>query len=639
MASPFEPYSSLLPVSEHSLDYFVNLSQNEELSEVQTLHEATQPSSLVWLRLSIILLISVFLAKLISVQVLEGQFYLRLAVGNRLERREIQAPRGLLYDRFNQPLLANRPRYSLELTPAELPKSKPERQAIYELIGQKLGRNVTELTDLIDSKGLGSLDPIVLARDLEHQVALKYKLDFANYLGIRIVETPRRDYLTYSSLAPIIGYTGEVTADELKRNTDWLGLAEVGKSGLERYYDRYLQGTNGYEELEVNPAGQIERQLATVSPQPGNRLVLNLDLALQQAVREALAKGAANHRKKRAAAVILDPRSGAVRALVSLPDYDASIFTDSQLQAARQAILTDPDLPLFNRAIAGAYPPGSTTKPIWAAAALAEGTIQPNLRLITPPKIELGQSVFPDWKPHGSADVRQAIAESNNIFFYAIGGGYERIKGLGPNRLKSYAEKFGWGALTGIDLPGEVKGLVPDPDWKRRVKKEPWYTGDSYHMAIGQGDMLLTPLQIVNSIAAIANNGQLYQPQLLDRVETASGELVEELNPRILNNSVSTSAILQVIREGMRQTVTSGTARPLNDLGMTVAGKTGTAQFNDPDKTHAWFTGFAPYENPEIALIVMVEGGGESFEVAVPIAKDILSWYDTNRRKEPRLHP
>jgi penicillin-binding protein 2 len=241
---------------------------------------------------------------------------------------------------------------------------------------------------------------------------------------------------------------------------------------------------------------------------------------------------------------------------------------------------------------------------------------------------------FPDNKDHGYTDITRAIAESNNIFFYAIGGGFEQIKGIGIDKIKQYWEKFGLGEPTGIDLPGESSGLLPDPSWKKKVKKEPWYIGDTYHVSIGQGDLLVTPLQMLRVTAAIANGGKLLHPQLVKKIVGPDGKVVKEFDPRIERENFIRPEIIQTVAKGMRMEVTepTGSAHGLNDLPVSVAGKTGTAQFLNNQKTHAWFECFAPYEKPEIAVIVLVDGGGGGFAIASPIAKDIVNYYFTRNK-------
>jgi len=332
-------------------------------------------------------------------------------------------------------------------------------------------------------------------------------------------------------------------------------------------------------------------------------------------------------------AIVMDVRSGGILSMVSLPDYENNLFATKIAKEDYQKLILDKSNPMFNRAVSGTYPPGSISKIIMAAAGLSEHVIGKNTAFDTPAEIKIGEYIFPDWKDHGYTNIVRAIAESNNIFFYALGGGYDQIKGMGVAKMKQYWEMFGLGAQTGIDIPGEASGLLPDVEWKKRVKNEPWYLGDSYHVAIGQGDLLVTPIQMLRATAVIANGGKLLEPQLVKKILGADGTVIKEFGPQIEREGFLSSDVIRTVGEGMRMAVTEGSARNLNDLPVDVAGKTGTAQFLNNQKTHAWFECYAPYDNPEIAIIVMVEGGGGGHEIAAPVAKDILSYYFSPERK------
>jgi penicillin-binding protein 2 len=298
--------------------------------------------------------------------------------------------------------------------------------------------------------------------------------------------------------------------------------------------------------------------------------------------------------------------------------------------------LENPDQPLFNRAISGEYPSGSTIKPVVAAAALQEGLITAGTSFVSSGGIRINEWFFPDWKAggHGITDVRKAIAQSVNTFFYIIGGGYGDFTGLGPKKLKEYMEKFGLNNKTGIDLPGERVGFVPDPEWKWATKNEQWYIGDTYHVSIGQGDLLVTPLQVANYIAAVANGGTLYRPHLAKKIVDPAVQKDSDILPEVLDSNFVDPKNIQIVREGMRQTVVSGSARSLSNLPIAVAGKTGTAQWGTDKANHAWFTSFAPYENPEISVTILIEEGIEGSTVAVPIARDFYQWWATQIRNK-----
>jgi penicillin-binding protein 2 len=328
----------------------------------------------------------------------------------------------------------------------------------------------------------------------------------------------------------------------------------------------------------------------------------------------------------------MNPNNGQIITLISLPAYDNNLFAQGISQVNYDKFLNNKNNPLFNRAISGEIPSGSTIKPVIAAAALQEGIITENTSFLSNGGLSIGQWFFPDWKfgGHGTTNVRKALAESVNTFFYYIGGGYKDFNGLGLDNLVKYMHLFGLGEETGIDLPGESSGFVPTKEWKEETKDETWYIGDTYHISIGQGDILTTPLQVANFTAVVANGGILYKPMVVSALLDEHNNLVRNIEPVIIRQNFVDAYNLQVVREGMRQAVTSGSARSLSVLPVTSAGKTGTAQWSSRKANHAWFTGFAPYENPEIVITVLVEEGDEGSTMAAPIAKEIMQWYFTN---------
>jgi penicillin-binding protein 2 len=375
-----------------------------------------------------------------------------------------------------------------------------------------------------------------------------------------------------------------------------------------------------------------------------------LDSDLQKKIREVLEKQRQKYGAKGAAALALDPKTGGVLALVSLPDFDNNLFQKGADPEKLQELLEDPFKlkPLFNRAISGeGYLPGSTIKPLIASAALEEKIILPEELIYARGLIEVPSQynpekvyIFRDWKVHGWTDLKKAIAQSVNVYFYIIGGGYKGKEGLGPIKIKKYLELFGWGEKTGIDLPNEGKGFIPSPEWKKtyfeRKEDQIWYDGNTYYLSIGQEYVRATPLQVTLSISVIANGGKLFQPQVVKSIVDTlpeSPKLIEEIQPKIIRENFIDSKNLQVIREGMRQTVTQGTASSwLNSLPVTSAAKTGSAQTGKFDKYgnelfHNWVTVFAPYEDPEIVLTIFLEEVPGAMAASLPVAKEILEWY------------
>jgi penicillin-binding protein 2 len=315
--------------------------------------------------------------------------------------------------------------------------------------------------------------------------------------------------------------------------------------------------------------------------------------------------------------------------MVSLPSYDNNQFAVGISTKDYQMLIENPDQPLFNRSVSGEFPSGSTIKPVMAAAALQERVVSENTKFQSSGGLRIGQWFFPDWQAggHGSTDVRKAIAQSVNTYFYYIGGGYEEFQGLGVERIVRYGKLFGLGEQTGIDLPGEAKGFLPTPDWKKEAKGEPWYIGDTYHLSIGQGDLLVTPLQVAMYTAAFANGGTLFRPHLVKTVLFGDDRIMTSVKEEPIREKFIDEYDMQVVRDGMRQTVLSGSARSMQSVPVPVAGKTGTAQWSSKKDPHAWFTGFAPYDNPAVAITVLIEEGEEGSSVAVPVAREFLTWY------------
>ncbi|MEK7097236.1 MAG: penicillin-binding transpeptidase domain-containing protein, partial [Patescibacteria group bacterium] len=295
----------------------------------------------------------------------------------------------------------------------------------------------------------------------------------------------------------------------------------------------------------------------------------------------------------------------------------------------------NPDNPLFNRAVSGEYPSGSTIKPVMAAAAFEEGVITEKTSFLSSGGLRIGEWFFPDWKAggHGVTNVRKAIAESVNTFFYYIGGGFQDFIGLGIERIVKYEKMFGLGSQTGVDLPGEASGFLPSKEWKEKTKNEKWYIGDTYHVAIGQGDLTATPLQIAMFTGFFANNGKIYRPHFVREILDSKDNPAKEIEEDPIRENFISDYNIKVVREGMRQTVTAGSARSLSLLPVEAAGKTGTAQWSSKKDPHAWFTGFAPYDYPQIVFTILIEEGREGSTVAVPIAKEFLEWYFGERQK------
>jgi penicillin-binding protein 2 len=566
-------------------------------------------------------------------QIAKGDYYAELAKENRIRYVPIKAPRGIIFDRNGKRLVQNTPSFDAILVPSDLPKDATARKKSVEEAAAVLNLNNQSLEALVNSQNFDSLNPVLVKENIGDEEALIFSERKSGLPGFQLDKTAVRKYEDGSCFSPIMGYAGKITKEEYQKHPDYLMIDYVGKTGLEASYEKYLRGTNGKQKAEVDSNGNVKKDLGTENPVNGSDLRLGIDADLQQKIRDILQKKLEETGTKTAAAVAINPKNGEVLAIVNLPSYDNNLFAKGISSEDYSRLISDPDKPMFNRAVSGEYPPGSTFKPAVAAAALQEKTVLPDASVACSGGISVGSYGFPDWKTHGVTDIRKAIAESCDVYFYSIGGGWGDISGLGMDRMKKYADLFGLGKPTGIDIPGEASGLVPDRAWKQEKIGERWYLGDDYHCAIGQGFVTSTPLQLANYTAAIANGGTVYRPHIVSSIRKNDGT-EEKVEPEVLSRNFISPSNLGVVREGMRMTISSeqGSARQLNDLKAAVAGKTGTAQFGSENKTHGWFVSFAPFDDPEIAMAVLVEGGGEGHSTAVPVTRETYKWYFEERK-------
>lgn len=601
--------------------------------------ESREPvHSLGLIRVLVVLLFCLLSLRLFTLQIAQGEAHQKMAEGNRIRPRLLEAARGLITDKNGVWLARNQPAFALAVYPSDLPKKKADRLDLYQKISVLVNLPADEIQKTAEKNGLTSLDEILIKENISHDDALLLEEDLARLQGFFVAKTPIRQYQSDAGMAHLLGYTGLVSDNDLKKTIGYYLSDRIGKNGLEASYENYLKGTHGVEQVEVDSQGNVVKVLVKQENKEsisGDDLVLNLDYPLQQKVAAALSAGIESGKALTGSevtggvAIVENVQTGGILSMVSLPAYDDNLFAGKISNSDYQSLLDDKGLPMFDRATDGVYPPGSISKIILASAGLQVGTITPNTSIVTPAAITIGDYIFPDWKDHSyeTTNVVRALAESNNVFFYSVGGGFDKIKGLGIGNIKKYWQLFGLGSKTGIDLPSEASGLLPDPAWKKAVQNLPWYIGDTYHVSIGQGDLLVTPLQMVNATAAIANGGTLYEPRLAAKILDSSGVVVQEFQPKVIRQGFVDPSVVRTVQAGMRLAITDGSARNLNDLPVSVAGKTGTAQFLNNQKTHAWFTCYAPYENPQIAVTVLVDGGGGGHEIAAPVAKEILNYY------------
>ena len=576
-----------------------------------------------------ILILGLFWSRAFWLQIKNGDYYASRSNKNSIRFYHSRPPRGIIYDVNHQAITANSPDFSLLIIPADLPKSVDELNKWIGQLAKIIKKDDSEIENFIKNLNKNSTEPALFKSNLDREILMSLETRSTVLPAIFINKETRRDYNDGGYFSHVIGYVGRVSSGDLNNDSYYGVLDFIGKDGLEAQYEKELRGLPGKIAVSVNSENAILKTLIAKEAMPGNNLELSIDGDLQKLLTNAINDKMIQTNSTAAAAVVLNVKSGEIIALVSLPSFDFNSQTYGE-------IIKDKNKPLFNRAISGFYPAGSTIKPFVASAALAENIIDPNSKIDdTLGYIKIENQYDPDivytyrdWKAHGFVDMRRAIAVSANVYFYVIGGGYKNIKGLGIDRIKKYLNIFGFGSNLGIDLPGESSGLIPDPSWKKSVKNEGWFTGDTYNVSIGQGDTIITPLQLASAIGAIANGGTLWRPKLVLKITDNSNNIIREFKPEPIKTNIVDESKLKVVREGLRGAVTEGSAYLLNDLPIKVAGKTGTAQVtNTFRKTNAWFTGFAPYDNPEIALAIIVEGAGEGSTAAVPVAKEVFYWY------------
>lgn len=645
MQNPFEVYTSLNKTEKkRSLDWDESaLDSQHDLEEVYD--SDRRAPKLNWLILFTAAIFLILSGRIFYLQIVQGAKFRTLSENNRLRRQVILAPRGKIVDNYNQILAENTASYNLVATPVDLPKTGLDAEI--KRLAEDLNLNADEISQKISKADLKSIQPVVVAQNISQSQSILFETESSSFIGFSVEEIPVRSYENGQVFSAVLGYSGLLSPGDLVgKNKDLYAVEDyIGKLGIEEKYEDLLHGKNGENLIEVDSSGKLVNVLGENPPVAGNTLVLNIDKDLQNLLYEKLSQAPGT---SRGAAVALNPKTGQVLALVSSPGFDNNLFAAGISTVDYQKLLNDKNQPLFNRAISGTYPPGSTSKVMTATAGLQEKIITPETVIvdngaITVPNQFGGPSYqFRGWKPGGLGPmtVTSAIAMSSDIFFYEVAGGSPNgnFQGLGPETLAQYYRKFGLGKPLGIDIQGEKSGLVPDPDWKEKYfNNDPlqgkWYLGDTYHIGIGQGDLLVTPLQVAEWTAVIANNGVGMRPQIAQKAVDYRGDVVWQNKPEVIIKDVASLENIKTVQAGMRQTVLAGTARALQALPITSAGKTGTSQFDgsNPERTHAWFTCYAPYEDPQIVITILVEAGGEGNAVAEPVAEQALLWWAKNR--------
>lgn len=547
---------------------------------------------LVFYYVTIILISAIFCLRLIHLQIINGKDFAAKSEDNRVKIDHLYAPRGDITDRNGIVLAKNEPAYRLI------------KDGSSRLISVETGKVLLERGEAF--------------------------LDKEGQLG-RLLEDTIRVYPKGEPFAHLLGYTGEITQEELKDqlNIGYLGGDRIGKMGVEQSFESVLRGQHGKKLYEVDAAGLNERIIGIEQPKAGGNLKLTIDAELQIKMFEELKLEIEKQKVTSGAAVAQDPNTGEILAMVSFPSFDNNVFSNRLEGRVFSDLVNDSDNPLFNRVVSGIYPPGSVYKIVSSLVGLETGKITPETKFVDEGEIFLGPFKFTNWfwtqygrKEEGELDVSRALARSNDIFFYRL------AMAVGEKDLQIGSREYGLGEKTGVAIAGESSGLVPDEEWKLKNKNEPWYPGNTLQMAIGQSDLLVTPLQVVNFTSASATDGTLHRPRIALESFGSDGSVIEVDRATEIRKVNAQPEWLALVKEGLREVcMNGGTAFPFFDFKIPVGCKTGTAEFADTDETHAWFTIFAPFEKPKITMTVLVERGGEGSAVAAPVARKVLEWY------------
>lgn len=564
-------------------------------------------------------LLGILTLRLFVMQIINGSYYEELSRNNRIRIISIPAPRGKIFDRDGVVLADNRPAFNVMVLPEDI----PDPGDIAKRLAPLLEKPDSEILQAIRKGESKPYDPLVVARDISFNQVAKVEMEMYNLPGVSIETIPEREYLFGELGCHVLGFIGEISKRQLegKEGRDYTPGDLIGKSGIELVGENTLRGVKGKRVFEVDARGQRVRVLDEQEPVPGHDVKLTLDQDLQFIARQGLGE-------KAGAVVAMVPATGEVLVMESTPGFDPSIFAASMTPQQWKDIIEDPMHPLENRAMRGAYPPGSVFKIVVTLAAFHEGILDPYAQVFCPGSYSLGRVVFRCWKPegHGSVDLVEAITKSCDVYFYTLG------RALGIDAIAETGSSLGLGAKTGIVLPDESPGLMPTKAWKRKRFNQPWHPGENVIAAIGQGYTLVTPLQVARAMSAVVNGGKVYTPRII-----ATDESVLE------RDLAFPARQIDLIKAGLKGVVEDphGTAHSLWDKDVSMGGKTGTAQVargyvsKRPDESdipyklrdHAWFFGFSPVEKPEIVVVALLEHGGHGGAVAGPIVRDVIKGY------------
>jgi penicillin-binding protein 2 len=591
-----------------------------------------RPRRFIAMGLAILVVFTSLTVRLYDLQVVNGARYRTLAEQNRVLRLPVPAERGSITDRNGYVLARNTPGFGVTVLPVDLPRGKQDQLA--SQLGAVIGRDPSELTKVIDQQRIRNpYEPVkVSGKPIDRNTALLLAERPELFPGVNVVAESIRTYPDAVLYSPVIGYTGPITEDELDalRDKGYLPTDDIGRTGLEYQYEQYLRGTYGWREIERDAAQREIKTLAFAPPVTGGSVVLTIDDRLQKLLDGELRKGVDEDRFTQAVGVAMNPQNGEILAMVSIPGYDNNWFIQGITNKQMAQLNADDRHPLVNKAIGDIYPPGSTFKMVTGLSALTAGTATRSTVVnVTSTVMTVSGFNFYDWRAHGPLNFVDGYAHSSDIYFYTLAGGGPMgpgITGVGPDNIYKYGSMLGFGAKSGIDLPGETPGIMPSPAWKLATFDEEWTIGNTYHEAIGQGYVAVTPMQLLNAYAAVANGGTLYTPHLLKEVRDTSGKVVYTQGPVVTRKLAMNPDDLRTIREGARKVVTSNHA-PMPGAKLPIAGKTGTAEFGastGKDSAgrnklgfHNWFVSFLPQQDntdptAQIAMVIFTYDSSKS---------------------------
>ncbi|WP_037592037.1 penicillin-binding protein 2 [Sporomusa ovata] len=573
----------------------------------------------------VVFIVVALISRLGYLQVIQGQNYARLADGNRIRIIPIAAPRGIFYDRNGIPLVSKRPSFAVTVTTF----SHSIQDSVITNLSKTLDMKVEEIRAKINRHTGFSFAPVRLKSDVDPETIIKIEENRSEFPEVVIKVQPVRKYIYQDFAAHVFGYVGEISEAELKKKKaeGYKAGDIVGKFGLEKVYDKYIRGRVGAERIEVDANGQPIQVLDERQPIPGNNLILTLDYSIQRAAEKAIDERlrylqSKQHRlkAKAAAAVVMNPKTGEILAMVSRPAFNPNLFNGGISEKDWDLLIGNPFNPLENRAISGEYPPGSVFKIITGTVALELGKVTTEEKILDTGKHWLIPKGNAGGEALGWIDFKEALSKSDNVYFYEMGNR------VGIDNLEKYARLYGLGVTTGIELQGEAKGLVANRRYKEEMYEDGWYLSETFDAAIGQGFQLVTPLQMAMVMGEVANGGYRYRPFLVSKILSPAGKTIEEFLPEQTGRITISSPTLAVIRNALHEVALPGgtAAHTFQGFPVSIAGKTGTAE-NPQGDDHGWFVAYAPFEDPQVVVAVLVEHGGYGSQSAAPIAKDILA--------------